>query len=56
MNPQLEAAWEIGQFLTQHDVTYAIIGLVSDLIAANRRLIEDILLRIRRMELPKKKE
>jgi hypothetical protein len=28
-----------------------LIGLVADLIAANRSLIEDVLLRIRRMEL-----
>jgi hypothetical protein len=29
MNPQLEAAWEIGQFLTQHGLTYAIIGGIA---------------------------
>ncbi len=32
------------------------IGLVADTIAANRRLIEDALYRIRKMELPKKKD
>ncbi|MFA5088829.1 MAG: glycosyltransferase family 2 protein [Candidatus Omnitrophota bacterium] len=32
----------------------AVIGLVSDLIAANRRLIEDVLLRVKRIELNKK--
>lgn len=29
MNPQLEAAWEIGQFLTRRGVTYAIIGGIA---------------------------
>jgi predicted nucleotidyltransferase len=29
MNPQLDAAWEIGQFLTRHGVSYAIIGGIA---------------------------
>ena len=32
---------------------FAVIGLVSDLISANRRLIEDALLRIKKIELGK---
>jgi hypothetical protein len=31
-----------------------VIGLISDLIFANRKLIEDLLYRVRRMELPSK--
>jgi hypothetical protein len=29
MNPQLDAAWELGQFLTRHGVSYAIIGGIA---------------------------
>jgi hypothetical protein len=29
MNPQLDAAWELGQFLDRHGVSYAIIGGIA---------------------------
>jgi hypothetical protein len=33
-----------------------IIGLIADLISANRRLIEDALFRIKKLELPVRKD
>jgi hypothetical protein len=52
MNPQLEAAWEIGQFLTRRGVTYAIIGGIAVQKWGEPRFTHDIDLLVDSRNLP----
>ena len=42
MNPRFEAAWEIHQFLEQHNITYAIIGGIAVHTWGDQRFTQDV--------------
>ncbi|MBM3143540.1 MAG: hypothetical protein FJ010_00965 [Chloroflexi bacterium] len=42
MNPRFEAAWELHQFLEQHNITYAIIGGIAATAWGDQRFTRDV--------------